>query len=155
MMMAAVPLANYRERLPQVRRDFELYPDHVLVRARWTLSGKEYTQRIELDTLKCDTTTFFIRQRWFKRALGIAALAVASAVVFSQPAYQHWNPWVVRGLYVLAIAAGVVMAATARKVKFIRFVTSAGRPGLELAAIGPDAGRFDEFVAAVRKRVGK
>ena len=75
-MAEEAPLATYRERLPQVRRVLELYPDRVAARARWVMGG-EYQQTIPLAGLRAEPRELWVRQRLFKRSLAIAALMVA------------------------------------------------------------------------------
>jgi hypothetical protein len=152
-MTDEAPIATYRERLVQVRREFSLHADRVVVRARW-LSGRTYRNTIPLDRLDPTPTQARIRQRAFRRALPIALLAAAAAVVFSRPGYQAVQPWLNYGLYGLFILFGAVTAIAWPRVLFIRFNSRQnGQPGLDIARAGPDSRHFEAFVEQVRNQI--
>ncbi|MBI5544533.1 MAG: hypothetical protein HY901_11630 [Deltaproteobacteria bacterium] len=148
----ASPLASYTERLLQVRRDFALYHDRVEVRASWLL-GRTHCTTVLLGQLSPRTTEALIRNRWAKHSILIGSLAVATAVVLGRPGQE---PWVQRASvlgWLVAGFCGVVLALTARKVRFVRVLRPDGKPGLDIAQAGPDAARFEEFLAALKRQV--
>jgi hypothetical protein len=146
------PIAVYTERLVQVRRTMALYDDRIEVEARWLL-GARHRITIRLASLTPRTTEIFVRNRWTKHAILLGSLAVAAAVVLGRPGYGPWGErasalgWAAAGL------CAAVAALTFRKVRFVRLLRPDGRPGLDIAHAGPDAGRFDGFVAAVKQQV--
>lgn len=149
------PLATYRERLLQVRRRFELYPDRVEVHAKW-LFGRQFRSTIMLADLKPQTTEFRIRQRLLKRAIPVTALAAAAAVVLNRPGYEAIQPWAIYGLYAIAVLGGLVILMTWPKVPFVRFPSRRDkRPGLDIARAGPDETNFGEFVEQIRRQIRK
>ncbi|MHB8901382.1 MAG: hypothetical protein ACYC6Y_21745, partial [Thermoguttaceae bacterium] len=77
------PLATYLERLVQVGRVFELYPDRVVVTARWWW-GRPYVSTVSLASLKPDYTFQFIRYRLFKHGFLVAAIGAAVALLLGQ-----------------------------------------------------------------------
>ncbi len=153
MPMTDPPIAVYTERLLQVRRRLALYPDRIEVEATWLL-GSRHRAVIPLGTLSPRTTEFFVRNRWTKRAIMLGSLAVGAAVVLGRPG--RYGPWAERaGLaaWVIAGLCAAVAALSFRKIRFVRLLRADGKPGLDVAQAGPDAARFEEFVAAVRRQV--
>lgn len=151
--MSDEPLAVYRERLLNVRRTLTLYPDRVVAQAKWIFGGA-FTQEIRLDTLAPDVRTFATRQRLFKRALAVASMCAAVAVVFTRPGASWTMPqWLAYTLYALALAVGAVAVIAWPKVLFARFPSRSGRPGLDVARAGPDARAFDDFVSQVQRQI--
>lgn len=149
------PLAVYRERLAQVGRVIELYDDRVEVRARW-LFGGQYRNTIRLADLVPKPREFHVRQRLFKRALALGLLAAAAAVVCMRPEAGMLNhPAVIWPLWILAGGLLAVAARAFPKVLFNRFVRHDGKPGLDIAAAGPDRRAFAEFVDRVARQVRK
>lgn len=151
-MTDPAPLATYTERLLQVRRDFALYPDRVEVRAAWLL-GKRQQTTVPLADLTARSTEFFVRNRWAKRALMLGSLAVAAAVVFGRPGQSAWAQRASLVGWAVAGVCALVFARTLRKVRFVRLLKPDGKAGLDLAQAGPDAARFEAFLAAVRKQI--
>ncbi len=148
----ASPIAVYTERLLQVRRRIALYGDRVEVDASWLLGSRRHTT-VRLGALTPRTDEIFVRNRWLKRAIMLGSLAVAAAVVLAQPGYGPWAQRVSLACWVAAGVCGAVVALSFRKVRFVRLLRPDGRPGLDIAQAGPDAARFDEFVAAVKRQV--
>lgn len=146
------PLAVYTERLIQVRRTMALYADRVEVEARWLLGTRQRTT-VRLASLTPRTAEIFVRNRWTKHAILLGSLAVAAAVVLGRPGYGPWGERASLAGWAAAGLCGAVAALTFRKVRFVRLLRPDGRPGLDVAQAGPDAGRLDEFVAAVKRQV--
>jgi len=75
------PIATYTERLLEVRREFVLYEDQVIVRARWLLKGS-FENVVKLATLKSEIQELTIRYRVYRYAgwvMAIGALGFAAA----------------------------------------------------------------------------
>ncbi len=148
------PLAVYIERLLQVRRRLALYDDRIEVDAVWLL-GARRRSTVKLASLTPRTAELFVRNRWTKHAILLGSLAVAAAVVLGRPDHGAWGQRISAAAWVAAGLCAAVVALTFRKVRFVRLLRPDGRPGLDVAQAGPDAARFDEFVAAVRRRVSR
>ena len=74
------PLAEYSERLLEVRRRFELHADRVEVEARWLLRGR-FHNTVPLATLKRDAKRITVRYRlnfYAGWALAVSLLVAAS-----------------------------------------------------------------------------
>jgi hypothetical protein len=154
MASAERPIAVYTERLLQVRRELALYEDRVEVDASWLL-GARHHHSVKLASLGPRTTELFVRNRWVKRAIMLGSLAVAAAVVLGRPDHGVWGQRISAAAWAAAGLCAAVVAITFRKVRFVRLLRPDGRPGLDIAQAGPDAERFDEFVAAVRRRAAR
>jgi hypothetical protein len=152
MPAPATPIATYTERLLQVRRELELFDDRIEIRAFWLL-GRRFQTTVKLANLTARTTEIFIRNRWAKHAILVGSLAIAAAVVFGR---EGQGLWAHRASIVAWVATGVcgaVVALTIRKVRFVRFLRPDGKPGLDVAQAGPDSGRFEDFIAQVRRQI--
>jgi hypothetical protein len=148
------PLAVYSERLLEVRRRFVLYPDRVVVEARWLLKGN-FEHTVRLASLKSQHRRLVVRYRLFWYAgwtLAIGALLFAMA--FHQ---AHGGPVGLGGYATLAVAiVGAVMLAVTyplRRLEFVRFDAKSGRGGLDIGSAGNDAARFERFVGLVEQQV--
>ncbi len=149
------PIATYRERLLQVRRDFMLFPDRIIVEARW-LNGRRYRNTIPLHSLNPKPQQTMRRQRIFRRTLTIALLSAATAVVISRPGYEILHPWLAYILYALFVFFGIVTLRAWPKVLFIQFASrQEEKPGLDIARAGPDKRNFDTFIEQIRKQIRK
>ncbi|HYD40959.1 MAG TPA: hypothetical protein VEB43_09010 [Anaeromyxobacter sp.] len=146
------PIAVYTERLLQVRRRIALYRDRVEVDASWLLGSRRHTT-VQLGTLTRRTKEILVRSRWVRNAVMLGSLAVAAAVVLGRPGYGPWGQRASLACWVAAGLCAAVVALTFRKVRFVRLLRPDGRPGLDIAQAGPDAARFEEFVAAVKRQV--
>jgi hypothetical protein len=148
----APPIAVYTERLLQVRRRIALHGDRVEVDAAWLLGPRRHTT-VRLGALTPRTKELLVRSRWVRNAVMLGSLAVAAAVVLGRPGYGEWAQRVSLACWVAAGLCAAVAALTFRKVRFVRLLRPDGRPGLDIAQAGPDAARFEEFVAAVKRQV--
>jgi hypothetical protein len=146
------PLAIYVERLPQVRREFHLFPDRVDIVASWTL-GRTYGTTVRLADLSGQVNRFTVKNRWLPRAIMVASAAVGFALVLSRPGY----PDLVRRLagfgWPIAGLACVVAVFCWPRRQFVHFPRTSGKPGLDVCKAGPDRERFEDFVTAVRQRI--
>ena len=82
------PLATYTERLLEVRRDFTLYADRVVVRARW-FPRRTFEHVVKLAALTGKFDEITIRYRLYRYAgwiLAVAALAYAACFYYAQEA---------------------------------------------------------------------
>jgi hypothetical protein len=76
------PLATYSERFLEVRRRFALYPDRVVVEARWRWRGR-FETTVPLGTLRPEVRYVTVRYRLHRYAgwaLALSLLGLAAAV---------------------------------------------------------------------------
>ena len=146
------PIATYNEHLPQVRREFTLHADRIVVDARW-LFGRRHVRTIPFAELTPRTTRLTIRNRLVKRSILIGSLAVAAAVVFARPGYAEWMRTLSQVSWGVAGICGALAAFAFRKTPFVCFLRADGRPGLDIGRAGPDVARFDDFVEQVRRAI--
>ena len=152
--MSTQPLATYSERLLEVRRDFTLYDDRVVVQARWLLN-RRFEHVVTLATLKGEFQEITIRYRMYRYAGWLMAIgALAFAVC-----YYNAPNMVLRAVGYVAlsvtICGAVFMALTYphRRIRFARFHTQAGRVGLDIGSAGNDIAAFEKFVQQVRRQI--
>lgn len=152
--MNAQPIATYTERLLEVRREFELYEDRVVIRAHWLLKGR-FEHTVKLATLKPEIQELNIRYRLYRYAGWVMAIGgITFAVAYH---YTHGGPLGIVGQVAMGamILSTGVMALTFpnRRIRFARFNTKAGRPGLDIGCAGNGTAVFKEFVEQVRRRI--
>jgi hypothetical protein len=148
------PLAAYSERLLEVKREFLLFPDHVVVRAQWLLKGR-FEHTVRLSTLKSDYRPLVIRYRVFRYAGWVLALGgLFFAMVFYQSKGGPLGLWGYLTLGV-AILGAVALAVTypLRRLAFVRFDPKSGRGGLDIGSAGNDEAKFRGFVRAVQQQI--
>ncbi|HEY3445137.1 MAG TPA: hypothetical protein VGK67_02190 [Myxococcales bacterium] len=148
------PIATYSERLPEVRRIFTLYPDRVVVEARWLWRGRFQTT-VLLGALKPEVRRIAVRYRLHRYAGWAFALSLLG---FAALFYQSKSA-ALGGLGILsvavAVASGAVLMLTypIRRIVFARFDPRAGRGGLDIGFAGNDAATFEAFVEQVRRQI--
>jgi hypothetical protein len=147
------PIATYTERHPQVTRTFKLYPDRVEIHAQWLV--KSYDSTVPLSSLKSAHREITVRNRHYKTAkmiFGLGLVLIAMAVYRHQPGQALGSTLMFAGVVTMS-AAIAIMIRTYGKVIFARFNNDQDKPGLDIARIGPDKERFEEFVAQVQKQI--
>lgn len=149
------PLADYEERLFEVRRRFELYDECVIVRARWW-NGQRFEHKVALADLTGEMRETVVRYRIFRYAGWILAVG---ALVFAACRYYGTHlDWLQAVGYValaIAIVGMLVMAATYRnrRIRFARFPNRQGRIALDVSEAGNEASTFESFVNQIRRRI--
>lgn len=154
--MNTEPLATYSERLLEVRRDFALYDDRVVVEARW-FPNRRFEHVVKLDTLKREFQEITVRYRMHRYAgwvVAVGALAYAACYYYAQDAALQVVGYVALGV---TICGAVLMALTYphRRIRFARFPTRAGRIGLDIGSAGNDIATFEKFVEQVRRQIDR
>ncbi len=151
------PLATYSERFLEVRRRFALYPDRVVVEARWRWRGR-FETTVPLGTLRPEVRYVTVRYRLHRYAgwaLALSLLGLAAAV------YRPGGTVLTTGLAILggAVAAGsaavLLLTHRIRRTVFARFDPRAGRGGLDIGIAGNDAATFEAFVGQVRRQIAR
>ena len=153
-MATQSPIGTYVERLVQVGRVFELYPDRVVVSAKWWWS-RSYETTEPLATLSPDYLPQHIRYRLFKHGLLAFAIGAALAVLFGRSDGTLLRQAALVGGWAIAVIGLVISGLTYRRVVFARFPPRAGRGGLDIAQSGPERERFTEFVKLVQRQIRK
>lgn len=149
-------IATYTERLLEVRREFSLYEDRVVVRARWYLT-RSYEHVVPLVQLKGDMQQLTIRYRIYRYAgwvLALGALLFAMVYYNSQGGPLGILGWAALGVLVVG-ALGTALTYRNRRIRFVRFLTRSGRAGLDIGCAGNRVGEFEAFVADVRRQIAK
>ncbi len=150
------PIATYNERLLEVRREFALHKDRVVVKARWLLKGK-FETTVKLETLSGQTRELTIRYRLFRYAGWVMALAfLAFAMVYynAKGAPLGAMGYATMGLTVLA-SGFMAITFPNRRIRFVRFEPKSGRGGLDIGRAGNSVEAFREFVDKVSRQIRK
>jgi len=153
-MATQSPMETYVERLVQVGRVFELYPDRVVVTAKWWW-GRPYETTVQLASLSPDCVYQLIRYRLFKHGILALAIGVASAVLFGRSGGAWYEQVALVGGWTMASAGLAISAVTYPRVVFARFPRQTGGAGLDIAQSGPDRDRFEQFVKRVQRQIRK
>lgn len=153
-MSPSPPLATYSERLLEVRRDFTLYDDQVVVQARW-FPGRRFEHVVKLAALKSEVQEITIRYRMHRYAgwlLAIGALAYAVCHYNAQYMAVQAAGYAALGVTICG-AALMALTYSHRRIRFARFHTQAGRVGLDIGSAGNDMAAFEKFVQQVRRQI--
>ena len=140
----------YQERLPQVRRRFELRGDRIEVEARWTL-GRRYRTVLRLADLSPQAARFTIRNKWFKKSVMTGAIAIGAALFLSRNVSFLPARWGSMFCWAAAGVSLVVAVQSFRKRPFAHFPRKDGRPGLDVCGTDPEA--FEAFLREVQARI--
>lgn len=151
-MATQSPIGTYVERLVQVGRVFELYPDRVVVSAKWWW-GRPYLTTVPLASLSPDCVYQLIRYRLFKHGILALAIGVALAVLAGRPDGSLAEQAALVGGWTIAAAGLALSAVTYPRVMFARFPRRVGGSGLDIAQSGPDRERFQQFVKLVQRQI--
>jgi hypothetical protein len=152
VMATQSPLNTYVERLVQVGRVFELYPDRVVVSATWWW-GRPYVNTVRLASLSPDYGYQIIRYRLFKHGILAMAIGVALALLLGRSDGTLFHQAALVSGWGIAAVGLAIAAMTYQRVLFARFPPRAGRGGLDIARSGPDRERFEEFVKLVQRQI--
>lgn len=153
-ILSTQPIATYSERLLEVRRDFTLYEDRVVVQASW-LPKRMFEHVVQLNSLQGNFQEITVRYRMHRYAgwiLAVGALAFAALYYIAQNGTLGVVAYVALGV---AIFGALLMALTHsnRRIRFARFQTRGGRIGLDIGSAGNDPDAFDQFVQQVRRQI--
>jgi hypothetical protein len=148
------PRATYSERLLEVRREFALYDDRVVVRARW-FPNRRVEHVVQLKAIKGEYKEIVVRYRLYRYAGWVLALGL---LVFAMCYYRAQNAELGVFGYValgVAIVGALLMAVTYpnRRIRFARFLTPKGRPALDIGCAGNDTAAFEKFAELVRRQI--
>lgn len=142
------PIATYRERRFDGKRTFELFADRVQIRGSTQLSS-DFEISVPLKTLNPVPMRLRLRNKAFwAGAWMLIGSVIGSTVLYSALHVSYASP---AFLLVAVVGAGgcALMLATARKVEFASFQSTAGVHVLDIARAGPDAVHLDTFVQLV------
>lgn len=154
--MNTQPLASYSERLLEVRREFTLYDDRVVVRARW-FPSRRFEHVVKLAALTGEVQEITVRYRIYRYSgwiTAVGALAYAACYYYAQESVLRATGY---AALLVMICGAVLMALTYsnRRIRFARFRTKAGRIGLDIGSAGSDNDAFGQFVQQVRRQSKK
>ena len=145
-------IAQYRERRFGTRRDFVLFDDAVSIRGK-TFLLSEFDSTVPLQALVPTTSRAKIRNPTFLGGLALFLFAVTLISMFwGGPGPKQNLPIFVLGC-LLTLLGLLLGFAIFRKIEFVQFQNEAGLMVLDIARVGPDASRLDDFVSAIVGRI--
>jgi hypothetical protein len=150
------PVSQYDEVRLNGRRQFELFKDRVIVRARTPRIDSEIT--VMLANLRPEPNRLRVRPKEIVFGVGLLWVAIVLAIFAMLTTGAAVNPrlwttvWfsVAGGAFLTAL---VIIAKTARKIEFLQFVSHQGNALLDVARSGPQRHDFDAFVDALIARI--
>lgn len=151
-MNEAQPIATYREQRFDGKRVFELFPDRVRIRGSAQLST-EFDTSVSLRALNPVPTRIRVRNKAFWSGLWMLIAAVVLDTILVSSFHIPPESFAVLLVGCMAMGGFVLMLATARKVEFISFTSTAGVHVLDFARSGPDARNLDSFVELVTTNI--
>ena len=151
-MNKAEPIATYREQRFDGKRVFELFADRVRICGSAQLSS-EFETSIPLATLNPTPMRIRIRNKAFWSGLWMLLGTVVLDTVLVSSFHVPPESFSVGLIGCIGMGGFVLMLATARKVEFISFTSTAGVHVLDLARSGPDARNLDSFVELVSTNI--
>lgn len=140
----------YMERLPQVRRRFELFGDRIEIEARWTL-GRSFQTVLRLADLSPQARRFSVRNRWFRKSVLVGSVAAGLALLAARQLPGSWSRWVPPAFWAVAGASSIMAVRSFPKRQFAHFPRKDGRPGLDVCRTDPEA--FEAFLREVQSRI--
>lgn len=150
--MASDPVAVYSERLLEVRREFLLYENRVVVKARWLARGS-FEHTVKLGALQREPRRFTIRYRLHRYAGWVLAVgSLLFAMVYYRGEHEGLFGYAALTLAVLG-AIAVALTYPLRRIQFARFDPVSGRGGLDIGSAGNDEATFLGFVRAVEREI--
>ena len=147
-------IATYTERLLEVRREFALYEDRVVVQARWRLK-RRFEHVVKLATLKGEIQELTIRYRMYRYAgwvMAVGALVFAMSYYYAEGGALGIVGYIALGVMILG-SAFMALTYPNRRVRFARFNSKSGLAGLDIGCAGNDMAVFKKFVEQVRRRI--
>jgi len=148
------PIETYDERLLQVKRRFELYPDRIVVRARWLWRGT-FETTVRLSTLDPRYRSFFIRNKLFKPSMLVLGAGLIIALLSGNlDDLRTLSPLPVTGM-AIALVGLALSWLTSRRIRFVHFPSREKGAGVDVGCAGREKANFDAFVSQVQRRIGK
>jgi hypothetical protein len=150
--MPDAPIATHREQRFDGKRVFELFPERINIRGSAIFSS-DFETSIPLNILNPNPAHIRFRNKSFWSGLW---MLLAASVIYTILVSAFHVPRVSESTGLMAVfgmSGLALMLATARKVEFITFSTTAGVPILDFARSGPDAHNLDSFIELLRTNI--
>ena len=150
--MPDAPIATHRDQRFDGKRVFELFPDRINIRGSAMFSS-EFETSIPLNTLNPNPAHIRFRNKSFWSGLWVLLTAsILDTILVSAFHVPRVSESTVL-IGVIGMSGLALMLATARKVEFITFATTAGVHVLDFARSGPDAHNLDSFIELLRTNI--
>jgi len=142
---------SYREKAFFGYRLIELFDDHVVV-SGYRAFGTDFKLNVPLRTLEPNISHLGIREqtRLIGLILFIGGTIGALAWESHPPIYRNVGFWVCSFFAVFGL---VLLIRSFRRIETAAFYTSAGVARLTISRIGPDIGRYQDFVDHISSQI--
>ncbi|MDQ8183847.1 hypothetical protein [Pelagicoccus sp. SDUM812005] len=148
------PIATYKERRHEGKRDFELYPDRLIITGKNYLSA-DFKSDIPLDNIRPEKEIVSGRNSTFKAGLAFPVMAYAGWRImvdgFNIDSYAE-GPML---MWVLALVGVVMILTGIRKEEYTCFKSDAGVTVLNIARNRKGEREFEEFVSKLENQLKK
>ena len=144
------PIATNEEARFELRRRFELFPDHVRVTGKG-LRISRFDETISLANFRPQPNRLWVRGLLFRVGLWIMFFVLCLAA--TSAAFGGVESLIAPGfaavLASVALVGLIMVILNARPIEFARFPNDAGVVGLDVGRVGKQTEEFDRFVEAV------
>lgn len=142
------PIASYQERRFDGQRNFELFHEHLTIKGKEAF-GAEFETTIPLNTLSPIVSHLRTRDRGFWSGLAMILIAISLLQSGALTITSYWG-----GLTAVMVVAGALLSiATARKIEWIQISSHAGLVSVNIARVGPDKSKFDQFFSSLLEQI--
>jgi hypothetical protein len=142
------PIATYRERRFDGRRDFSLYTDRLEVSGKQT-PGAEFTSTFNLGSLDPHLNRIRKRDPGFVGGIWMVLISFGLLQSHTVSFPSNWS-----GLTAVMGVAGLLLSiATLRRIHWATFRSVAGVELVSIARSGPDASSFEEFLERMANQI--
>lgn len=144
-------LATYQQSFAGVRRQFALFADHLTVHGR--RFGSSFDVRYDFATLSPQFDHARVRPPLFYGGLILIGIALLGLVILAFDGGLVMPALVVLG--VIAILGIACVIIRPRPLRVFMFKSKDGNHLFEIAGVGRDAARVEQFVSAVVEQIRK
>jgi hypothetical protein len=146
------PIATYSEVRFEGKRTFTLFADKIVVRGKQSLQS-EFDVTIALTKLDPTPDILRFRSKGFTAGMWNAVIGFVGCTILVSGFHMSFATLPPGLLACIGMSGILLMAATARKVEFIRFKNDGGLVILDLARSGKHAAQLDAFIDALTKQI--
>jgi hypothetical protein len=145
------PILSYEQRFGGVTRKFQLYPDHITVHGM--RFGSSFDQKFDFSALNPQFDRARVRAPLFYG--GLILLAIAAVGLFILALDRGLVIETVSVIGAIAVTGVVSVALRPKPIDVFMFKNRDGQYLFEIAGVGRDANRVEDFVASVAQQMEK
>lgn len=142
------PIARYREKRFEGRRDFQLFDDRVVIVAK-DYMGAESEVSVMLNTLVPVPNRARVRGSEFSWGVIMVVISFALLQSGTVDLFSYWGGMAAS----MGVSGALIVLVTFRKIEWILLNSAIGIHSLSIAKSGPDEASFDAFVERLLAQV--